>query len=204
MREIIASVNSGESKIAPACNQILQGLMAEGNAKYRVFLPHEVAPHHCNRDGQMLTASGVEMRGLKFHKIGFVLRIFEEGAVCFADHPTKRKIAKSCVNLVNSDERFARYTFHDIVAGSVGATHSNHLVAAVKDERPCATSDIAVWGKYDKKLFYNNDDFKACGENGAKWLEIRHEVEEEFPELPGLLQSGLNAAQHVGQGLLRL
>ena len=83
----------------------------------------------------------------------------EQNKVCFQDHPTKKHIAIAAAKFSN-DERCAQYRSSEIVAGSCGASHTNHWVACVHDERPCDNPKFACDGKIDKARLYTNADFK--------------------------------------------
>ena len=76
-------------------------------------------------------------------------------------------------------------------------------MAAVDQERPNDRSTIInKAGRLNKELFCANADFRNGIEVGIRIWVMKWQVEEMFPELPGIFQSALNAKQHVGSGEL--
>ena len=123
------------------------------------------------------------------------------GTWAFENHPMTHRLAKAAINHFAKDSRFATHNESEIRAGSVGSSHCNHLLSAVKQEKPCSTQSIVCNGVYDKKKFFGNDDFKdAADGEGVWWWCIRWEIDEEFPIIAHIFQAALNTSQHVAEG----
>ena len=200
MREIGRMFASKSVPPVPLKSKALNLLRSENAAKWKLFKTSQVVPHPQNRDRQFITASGVATRAVELKAVGFDLDILEKETVVFQDNPASKEIAQHAMRHLKTDQRFAQYAFHEIEAGSVGGSHTTHVVESVKQERPCTLQGISVDGKYDKHMFYENQSFKQAAEDGVHYWAIRWEIEAEFPWLPCLFQSALNAPQHVGQG----
>ena len=199
IRDLILQYKCDKTKVAPVFKELSDVLVKEGCAKQRLFLPHNVVAHEKNRDEQILSASGVQMRAVRLNKVGFCKATMEQGAWAFEDHPVTKRLAKVALKHYESDERFARYKETEVVAASVGASHCNHVLASIKDERPCS-DPLLPTDVYDKNHWYQNEDCKSACETGVLWWTVRWEVEQEFPLLPHIFQSALNTAQHVAEG----
>ena len=179
---------------------IFDVLKDEGACYQRQLTPMQVAVHPKNRDGQMITASGVYDRAVRLMGVGFDLKIFEEEAFCVEDHPLSKEIAKGAKKHFQTDNRFAVYSDTEIVAGSVGASHTNHLLAATIQGRPCDNESISIDGKLDVAAWSKHTDFQKACSSGCLWWCIKWQVEETWPDIPEIFQSALNAKQHVGSG----
>jgi hypothetical protein len=200
VRQLCEQYESDKNKVVPCQQQIARILISEGAAKRSRLMAHQVVAHKHNRDGQMLTASGVQVRATRLQSVGFSKSVLEQGTWCFQDHPVKKHLATAALQHYDKDDRYARYRAVDVVAGSVGASLTTHVIASVKDERPCDSVGISTDGRYDKLLWYSNEDFQDCAENGFEWWEVKWEIEEEFPMVPIIFQSALNTQQHVAEG----
>ena len=175
-------------------------LQDDGHAQRRLFRCKQIGVHPANRDKKKITATGMHDRAERMHGIGFVKSVFEAETFAFEDNPFTKAIAKSSIDHFATDARFAIYQQHEILGGSVGGSHTNHMCAATADERPCSTPGISKDGKIDKMKLYQNPEYKDACEGESYWWFIRWEIEAEFPVIPTIYQGALNATQHVGTG----
>ena len=201
INDLVAQYKRNKDGVCSIHADIDKILKSEGAATRESKFPKQVAVHPANRNGQMITASGYQNRGLKMHGVGFVKSVLEREAVAFHDNPFTQKIAHESLKLFQTDPRFASYNLNEIQGGSVGASHANHWCAATIDEQPCNLESVSAHGKIDKNRLYTKDEFRdVCEGTGAKWWWIRWEIDYEFPEIPDIYQGALNAVQHVGSG----
>lgn len=201
VEELLKEYKHDSGKVVPIKEQMLQVFVAEGACKRRKLHSKQVAVHPANRDGQMITASGVYDRGVRLNNVGFSLSVLEKETFAIEENPVSKHIAKTCTEFFKKDARFAEYKAAEIIAGSLGASHTNHFIATVFDKRPCDRPEIAdEQGKVNSTMLCSNADFKAAVDNGIEWWVIRWEIEESYPEVATIFQSALNAVQHVGEG----
>ena len=77
--------------------------------------------------------------------------------VAIQDNPTTRRVAKFTIDRCSMSDRFARYSFDEVKAGTLGAGHATHGFAQTHDEVPCAIPEISEDGKMtQKKCFAEN------------------------------------------------
>ena len=200
VRALIEEYSNDTAKVVPVQQRLETILKKEKVAVRRRLLPHQVVAHIKNRDEQMLTASGVELRAVRLQKVGFARQVMEQGAWCFEDNPITKHLAKAGISHYAKDPRFAIYRESDVVGGSVGASHTNHVLASVEDERPCSNVAIALNGRYNKSEWFANPEFKESCERGVDWWCIKWEIDEEHPMIAVIFQSALNTQQHVAEG----
>ena len=198
--ELVRQCPCNKSAVMVVKRKIDDILKAQKCCYKRQLTPLQVAVHPKNRDGQMITASGVYDRAARLQGVGFDLKVFEEEAVCVEDHPIHKGIAHGALKHFKTDERFAQYDLKQIVAGSVGASHTNHLLAATIEGRPCNVPEISVDGRCSFAAWCAQPDFGNAGIDGASWWCIKRQIEELWPDIPEIYQSALNAEQHVGSG----
>ena len=200
IKELIDGYLADNSKVVPTQQKIAAILKAEGAVQNRLLDCKQVVPHAKNRDGEILTASGVEIRAERLNGVGFSRALMEQGAWAIEDHPVTKHLAKAAIQHFAKDKRFAKYRESEVVAGSVGTGHTNHVIAAVRDQCPCAVPSIALNGRYNQTLFYANSDFKQVSDEGNHWQVIRWEIDEAFPQIADIFQAALNADQQVSEG----
>ena len=200
IRELICQFKADKIKVNTAMYGIMEILMRHDGAIQRVFRPHQVAVHFNNRDGKLITASGVELRAKRLDGVGFNKKLFEQGAWCIEDNPLTREIAKKALEHFKTDKRFATFHENEIEVGSVGAGHTNHLVASVIDEALCNDPDIAVNGRYSKAHWFAKHHDMEAAAAGVTWWTIKWPIVDEHPEIPDIFQAGLNSQQNVGEG----
>ena len=75
---LLQSFMQDKSKVVPVQQRVGQILLAEGAAQVRKLNVKEVVPHKDNRDKQILTASGVEVRASRLKTVGYSKAVFEE------------------------------------------------------------------------------------------------------------------------------
>ena len=124
----------------------------------------------------------------------------EQGAWCFEDNPITNQLAKAAISHYAKDPRFAIYRESDVVGGSVGASHTNHVLASVEDERPCSNVAIALNGRYNKSEWFANPEFKESCEGGEFWWCVKWEIDEEYPKIAIIFQAALIPQQQVAAG----
>jgi hypothetical protein len=202
IRALLESYKNDKSKVVPIKQKIMVILIKEGVAIRRLLTPHQVIAHPHNRDKQIITASGIELRAGRVVAVGFSLPVMEEGAWAFEENPFDKRISSISCAHYKTDPRFPTYKASHIVAGSVGAGHTNATLASVIDECPCSDPAISKDGKYNKAAWFLNPDVAQACTVGAQWWVARWEVEQEFPILPHIFQSALNAPSHVSEGLV--
>ena len=186
----------------PVKDKLAKLLLANGGAERRKMLSNQVCPHFRNRDEQILSASGVPLRGERVLNTGFSRDTFERNAWAVEENPVSRHLAAKVVPFLAKDARFAVYQPSEIKAGSVGASHMNHVVESVRQERPCLNAAVSEDGRWSQALWFpqGNGEFGDVVTNGSWWYVIRWEVEDEFPQIPHIFQSALNSEQGVGEG----
>ena len=200
IKSLLDEYNQDTTQVVPVQQKIAAILWAEKAVSIRKLEVKQVVPHKDNRDKQMITASGTEMRAARLKHVGYAKSLYEEGAWAFEDNPKTKVLATTAMLHFKTDKRFAQYRQQDIVAGSVGASHTTHVHASVIDESPCSNPKVAVDGRYSKSDWYKNPEFKDVCENGSNWKVVKWEVEEMFPLMPIIFQAAVNTTHHVAEG----
>lgn len=203
VKGLVASYKADKTKVAVVKDNLENVFKQKGLAKLRLLNWNQVITHPSNRDKLMLTASGCELRSGRLENVGFSLQTMEKGAWACEFHPVNRAQVNHVLNHFKTDERFAEYDASEVVAGSVGASHTNHIIAQVMQERKCnmPNGPVVVDGRYCKSAWMHNGDFEVAATRGIQWWVIRWEVMEEFgDDIADIFQAALNTDQHVGEG----
>lgn len=159
-----------------------------------------VGVHPCNRNGEGLLWPRAHSRIFKIRTVGWSWTTSEASAVNIEDHPTKKHIANYTVKICSQSDKFARYSVDEVKLGSLGAGHCNHGIACVLDGVPCDLPKISEGGKMSYNKIASDPGFKEAVDKGMRWVTLRWEVEADFPEIPVIIQSALNAVSQIAEG----
>jgi hypothetical protein len=159
-----------------------------------------VGVHPRNRNREGLLWPRAHTRVFKVRNVGWSWKTSEASAVCIEDHPTSKHIAKFTVKVCSQSDHFARYVEDEIKLGSLGAGHCNHGIACVIDGVPCEIPEISENKKMSYHKVASDPGFKEAIDKGMRWVTLRWEVEADFPEIPNIIQSALNAISQIADG----
>ena len=76
-------------------------------------------------------------------------------------------------------------------------------VVALVDGAETPHEELCEIGKKvmcERLVVGDNDDLKHVINKGLQWTIIKWEIEIDYPELPSIIQRGLNVEHHVGEG----
>ena len=94
----------------------------------------------------------------------------------------------------------AQYDQSEVKIGPAGCTHCSHFLAMLLDERPCNAQGISEFGRMSHRICFKDPGIKRAATEGMEWTVYKWQVEEAFPEIPGLIASALNAVSQIGEG----
>jgi hypothetical protein len=196
-----ATCHGVEDSVIVYCKEEIMNILLTHKYAYRAqWHAKVVGVHPCNRNGEGILWPRAQSRIVKIRTIGWSWTTSEVNAVNIEDHPMKKHIAKNTVKICSQSDKFAKYNVDEIKSGSLGAGHCNHGIAMVIDEVPCEFPRISEHGKMSYNKVASDPGFKEAIDKGMRWVTIRWEVEEEFPQIPSIIQSALNAVAQIAEG----
>ena len=179
----------------------MEAVCVKHNLMYKqVFHCKQVGIHPQNRDGEGFSLGRCLSRGMKICTLGFSKTVVQADAYAFEDHPVQKHIANFSLkqNLVYTD--MAEYDANVVKIGPAGATHCNHFLAMLFDERPCNAVGITEFGRLSKRLCYKDSGLREACETGLEWKVFKWQVEHTFPVIPTIIQRARNAISQVAEG----
>lgn len=173
-----------------------------------VVQPKQMGIHPQNRSGKKMTSTTMQKKGHKIVKVGFSpLLCATDKAIAFEVNPLSSHIEDHTIATTIVSSQFAQYQKGVIRGGSCGCGHLNQFLAAVGDGAETHFSDLCDAGDNhlaSRIVAKGNVDLGQAIGNGIDWFMIKWDVERDYPELPGIIQRGLNAEHHVGEGFIYL
>ena len=166
--------------------------------------PKQMGIHPKNRSGKKMVATTMQKKGNKIKNVGFATALCgTDRAVAFEVNPMTNHIEDHTIATTSASKLFATYEKGVIRGGSCGCGHLNQFLAAAHDGAETQYSDLCDVG--DTKFSWRvvakgNVDFENAIQNGIVWFMIKWEIERDYPELPSIIQRGLNVEHHVGEG----
>ena len=151
-----------------------------------------------------MVASTFQKKGHKIGNVGYTPALCgTDRAVAFEVNSVKTHIEDHTIATTSASNMFAKYERGVIRGGSCGCGHLNQFLAAVLDGAETMYTDLCDAGetKYSWRVVSKgNEKFEKAIQNGIVWFMIKWEVERDYPELPNIIQRGLNVEHHVGEG----
>jgi hypothetical protein len=147
----------------------------------------------------------MQKKGSKIKHVGYTPALCgTDRAVAFEVNPMTSHIEQHTIATTSGSNMFAQYDKGVIRGGSCGCGHLNQFLAAVSDGAECTLyPDLCDAGetKYAARIVAKgNKDFEQAIIDGIVWFLIKWEIERDYPELPSIIQRGLNVEHHVGEG----
>ena len=147
------------------------------------LLPQQVGIMPGNRNSDVMTPTGVWLRGKRILASGF-----SEAAAgilyAFEDHPVNQHIAKHTIAATSTDE-FGTYTLHTVKVGPGGWTHSNQFCYMVKSGAKCSDADIpCIDGRINTDAILKDPKNVGLSKYNAEGMIYRvfpYWVEEAYP-----------------------
>ena len=180
-------------------------ILDEGGEGYVTFMdPLHMGIHQANRGGKKMVANAMEKKGVKIYKVGFTFKLCGVNkAIAFEKNPNTNNCQKHTITITSSSPLFAKFVAEAIRGGSVGCSHLNQWLAAVKSgaqttcEKLCEPSKINICTTL---VTNTNKELAKAAYVGLEWFMIRWPIEVKYPQLPSLIQRALNVEHHVGEG----
>ena len=189
--------------VVAACDEI-ESVCTEYSMLYKSkHIPKQVGIHPKNRDGEGFSLLRCISRGKKIKNLGWSWKVVSMDAYAFEDHPTHRHIAKYSAEQNRLYPDMSQFG-DNVKLGPAGATHCNHWLAMLMDERPCHEPSISEFGRMSKRLCFKDKGIELAATTGIEWKVFRWEVEEAFPEIPRIVASARNAVAQMHEGGRRL
>ena len=199
---LVTAYEADKKQVVPVKDKMEAILREHVGARSKHLYSWQVVPHFENRDGAILSASGVELRAERVMNVGFSKLTFEKNAWCIEENPITKEITEKALAHLRKDPRFAEYKASNVAVGSVGASHMTHVIESARQELPCTNKAISKDSVWSHALWYpqGEGEFGDVATNGSMWMEIRWEIAAEFPQVAKIFQSALNTEQQVGDG----
>ena len=191
--------------LASSVEMVLGLLLTLGLAYYARIPPKRVGVHPSNRYGLGVVASWMHSLGAKIVRMGWSWHACS-GAVCIEDDMA-RSTATYTRALQRSSELFGDSSDTEIGYGSVASGHTNQFLVGALSGVPCEEEGISVDGRMSKsKIIGLRPGMEDVLDNGIKWLVVKKEAIELFPELPNCIQAARQAIGQVqhGEGVFEL
>ena len=198
-------------KIVQLVDNMLELLVAAGEAQVKNIGVMRVVPHKANRAGSLMEARKVYSKGSKIMGVGFSLaRCDHKRAVSFQVKPGDDRDVEAFVEYAKDSPHFATFDSASVEACSVGCGHLNQFLAAILEEcevPPEFVDHNDLFGaqggtKLDKHLLCKAQDAQLSStlDLGLKWTFIPYKFEQLYPKLPHFVQKALNSDHHIGEG----
>ena len=206
-----ASAAKDNLKIVQIVDEMLELLVAAGEAQVKKIGVTRVVPHKANRAGSKMEVRKIYSKGSKVLGVGFSLaRCDHRRAVSFQVKPGDDSDVKAFVEYANNSPHFAAFDSGSVEASSVGCGHLNQFLAAIFDE--CEVPDefrgnqdlVGPGGgtKLDKQRLCKTQGAQLSStlDHGLTWTFIPYKFEQRYPKLPHFIQKALNTDHHIGEG----
>ena len=166
--------------------------------------PKEMGVHPMNRNGKRINGGTMHKKGRTIHSVGFTTKLCgPDKAIAFENNPMTNNCETWTLGLTDTVE-FANYTAGTVRGGSVGCSHLNQWLAAVGGGAETPFPELLCEPGRKQMSMHRvtdgNDELRAAVEQGLEWTLIKWQVEVEYPELPSIIQRGLNIEHHVAEG----
>ena len=166
------------------------------------LMPEEVGILPGNRNSDVITSTGVWVRGRRILASGF-----SKAAIgtlyAFEDDPIEQHIAKHTVAVTNTDE-FGTFDLFTVKVGQANWTHCNQFANMVKCSTKCSDPDIpCIDGRIDSDSILKDPMNGGLSEYitmGMYYRVFPHWAEKAYDWLPDLFQTACNQEQQVQEG----
>ena len=169
-----------------------------------VVPPHQMGIHPKNRMGKKMVPTTMQKKGGKITNVGFRLELCGPNrAVAFEVNPKSNHIEAHTILVTCQSKKFARYEKGALRGGSTGCGHLNQWLAAVRFgaesdfESLCDLGDNKLCARLVTK---GNPEYENAVNKGITWFMFKYQMEDDYPELPAIIQRALNIEHHVGEG----
>ena len=188
------------TKVRTLLDEMLKILNEAGSITQVRIPPTKVGIHPDNRNGQLMSAHSMEVKGSKIVSHGFSPSLCgPDRAICFPekDGRVHAHMAKMCP----TSDKFAPLQT-SYLAGSVGCGHLNQFLAAVATSRPTGAKGLTdpngLWET--SKMKHEDPNLAAAIDQGLLWSQVDEAIEAVYPKLPLVVQQVLNLEHHIGVG----
>lgn len=198
--EAISTAESGQ--LVQGCMSLLGILQSHGLLVKQTLAPDQVGAHPSNRDGLGLSAQDV---------MDLISAIVEVGFDGNIPNPVAIEVSASDAKIHQFNQGLAdqsngilpAFKANIMKAASISSSHTNAAMRCLLHGSPGCEAmhdGLLIDGRFSLELLGRKDPvFKSACETGLSWRIISHVVVSEFPKVPGLLQSALNASGHLGK-----
>jgi hypothetical protein len=201
------ALNSGD-KLVSLMYLMLKLLREAQMGRDTRIQPKQMGVHPKNRSGKKMVPNTMQKKGIKITNVGFAQALCGiDRAIGFEVNPMSKHIEEHTIATTSASPMFAKYEKGLVVGGSVGCGHLNQWLAAVGDSAESSYSDVCDRGETKLSAHLvakDNVEYELAIEKGIVWFLIKWEIERDYPELPNVIQRGLNVEHHVGEGPLHV
>ena len=167
---------------------------------YRRWHCKQIACHPKNRDNQGIHLKRAHSRISRIKMAGCSEDALRPNRIAIEDNPFTKHIEKFNVDISAQHEEYAQYRKGEVEAGTLGASHTNHGMAQLYDQRPCDVEGISEMGIMSHNLCFQDELLKKYTLEGMDWFTIKWEIEEVFPLVPIIIQAALNTVTQMTEG----
>ena len=196
--------NSDDAKMVQLIERMVKMLVDAGLAEIQYLQNSKVGVHPSNRGHKLLAAADVHSKGAAIVQAGFAYTLCgPERAIAFEVHPTSRHIQEWTCRLSSCTGMFPWIVEVNLKVGSVGCSHLAQFLNCV--DAGCSTKESTLCrpgtSTMSKTMLVEQDAVLGVAlQQGLKWTVIKWQVEEKYPQLPGLIANAMNVEHHISQG----
>ena len=201
--QISGAIKAAESgQLVQGCMSLLSILQGHSLLVKQTLAPDQVGTHPANRDGLGLSAQDIMELIAAIVEVGFDGNVpnpvaIETPASDAKTHQFNQGLADQSNGILPA------FNANVMKCASISSSHTNAAMRCLLHGSPgCAGmhDDLMIGGRFSLELLGRKDPiFKSACETGLTWRIISHVVVSEFPQVPSLLQSALNASGHLGK-----
>ena len=181
-------------------------MLAAADEGYETYVkPNHMGIHPKNRCGKKMQPLVMHKKGKQIQAVGFTPKLCQtDRAIAFEENTRTRAIEKHTLLITETSDMFQSYKPGAIRAGNTGCGHLNQWIGAMAQGARCPYEHLCMPGtdKMCKRRVCNhNKDLEQAVEQGLKWFLIKASIEEQYPDMPELVQRTLNVEHHIGVGI---
>ena len=201
--EIAKAVEAAErDQLVQGATRLLGILQKHGFVVKQQIVPDQVGTHPANRDGLGLNSQDIMELIAAICEVGFDDSV--PNPLCIEIPSTDRKIHNFNRLLIEQSNGILPELNANVMKyASISSSHTNAALRCLAHGSPGCPGmhdDLMVMGRFSLELLGRKDPtFLAACQHGLTWRVLSHQVVTEFPEVPSLLQSALNASGHLGK-----
>ena len=166
--------------------------------------PHQMGIHPKNRQGKKMIATTMQKKGNKITNVGFRNQLCgPDRAIAFEVTPLSNHIEAHTLAVTSASPMFATYGAGVVRGGSCGCGHLNQWLAAVRHGAETSYTDLCDKGETRLRagiVTKGNPEYEKAVQEGITWFMFKYQMEDQYPELPSIIQRALNIEHHVGEG----